>query len=70
MIFQDLAQAFIPEYQAAWLQEVDIDVTGYPLDGPVPLLQERGIFRREHVGDTLRDHLGIMAPDNRYTASR
>lgn len=155
-IEEDLAQAFIPEYQAAWLQEVDIDVTGHPLDGPVPLerfaassekhhtalagyrhiaeesatlrdflyrtisafgfrvvgsperiadeiqrwyengaadgfilqpavvpdqleqftrhvvpiLQERGIFRREYTGDTLRDHLGIPAPENRYTASR
>ena len=27
---------FSPEYQAAWLLEVDIDVTGADLDGPVP----------------------------------
>jgi FMN-dependent oxidoreductase (nitrilotriacetate monooxygenase family) len=28
---------FIPEYQIGWLQEVDIDLTGADLDGPVPL---------------------------------
>jgi FMN-dependent oxidoreductase (nitrilotriacetate monooxygenase family) len=27
---------FIPEYQAGWLLEVDVDVTGADLDGPVP----------------------------------
>lgn len=146
-------ESFIPEYQAAWLQEVDIDVTGHPLDGPVPLerfaarsekhhtalagyrtlategspslreflyktisafglrvvgsperiadeiqfryengaadgfilqppvlpdqlalfvehvvplLQQRGIFRREYRGRTLREHLGIERPVNRY----
>ena len=29
----------------------------------VPLLQERGLFRTEYEGDTLRDHLGIARPD-------
>ncbi|MEV6930276.1 NtaA/DmoA family FMN-dependent monooxygenase [Dactylosporangium sp. NPDC051485] len=28
---------FIPEFQIGWLQEVDIDLTGADLDGPVPL---------------------------------
>jgi FMN-dependent oxidoreductase (nitrilotriacetate monooxygenase family) len=27
---------FSPEYQAGWLLEVEVDVTGAPLDGPVP----------------------------------
>ena len=27
---------FSPEYQAGWLLEVDVDVTGADLDGPVP----------------------------------
>ncbi len=27
---------FIPEYQAGWLLEVDVDVVGADLDGPVP----------------------------------
>ncbi len=28
----------------------------------VPLLQERGLFRREYEGSTLRDHLGVTRP--------
>jgi alkanesulfonate monooxygenase SsuD/methylene tetrahydromethanopterin reductase-like flavin-dependent oxidoreductase (luciferase family) len=30
-------------------------------DTLVPLLQERGVFRTEYVGTTLRDHLGLDA---------
>jgi FMN-dependent oxidoreductase (nitrilotriacetate monooxygenase family) len=29
------------------------------VDGVVPLLQERGAFRTEYAGETLRDHLGL-----------
>jgi len=32
----------------------------------VPILQERGIFRREYSGSTLRDHFGLPRPANRY----
>ena len=28
-------------------------------DTVVPLLQERGVFRTEYAGTTLRDHLGL-----------
>jgi FMN-dependent oxidoreductase (nitrilotriacetate monooxygenase family) len=31
-------------------------------DTVVPLLQERGVFRTEYAGTTLRDHLGLDAP--------
>ncbi|WP_042417999.1 NtaA/DmoA family FMN-dependent monooxygenase [Streptacidiphilus anmyonensis] len=31
-------------------------------DTVVPLLQERGVFRTEYQGGTLRDHLGLAAP--------
>jgi FMN-dependent oxidoreductase (nitrilotriacetate monooxygenase family) len=31
-------------------------------DSVVPLLQERGVFRREYSGTTLRDHLGLSVP--------
>jgi len=31
-------------------------------DGVVPLLQERGLFRRDYAGTTLRDHLGLRRP--------
>jgi len=32
-------------------------------DTVVPLLQERGVFRTEYEGTTLRDHLGLTHPD-------
>ncbi|AVA22702.1 MULTISPECIES: LLM class flavin-dependent oxidoreductase [unclassified Rhizobium] len=32
----------------------------------VPELQRRGIFRREYEGTTLRDHLGLPRPQNRF----
>ena len=28
----------------------------------VPILQERGLFRTEYEGSTLRDHLGLTRP--------
>jgi hypothetical protein len=36
----------------------------------VPRLQERGLFRRAYEHDTLRGHLGLKVPENRYTAAR
>jgi FMN-dependent oxidoreductase (nitrilotriacetate monooxygenase family) len=38
-------------------------------DTVVPLLQERGVFRTEYQGTTLRDHLGLTA-SSRNAASR
>ncbi|MEZ0089586.1 LLM class flavin-dependent oxidoreductase [Streptacidiphilus sp. EB129] len=35
----------------------------------VPLLRERGLFRHEYQGTTLRDHYGLARPVNRYTAA-
>ncbi|AOJ06952.1 LLM class flavin-dependent oxidoreductase [Burkholderia mayonis] len=32
------------------------------VDGVVPILQRRGIFRTEYEGTTLRDHLGLVRP--------
>ncbi|HEV7458340.1 MAG TPA: LLM class flavin-dependent oxidoreductase [Roseococcus sp.] len=34
--------------------------------GVVPELQRRGLFRTEYTGTTLRDHLGLKRPDNRF----
>jgi alkanesulfonate monooxygenase len=34
----------------------------------VPELQRRGIFRKEYEGSTLRDHLGLPRPENRFFA--
>lgn len=36
------------------------------VDGVVPILRKRGVFRREYRGTTLRDHLGLPVP--RYRA--
>jgi FMN-dependent oxidoreductase (nitrilotriacetate monooxygenase family) len=41
------------------------------LDGVVPRLQQRGVFRREYSGTTLRSHLGLPRPPvERATAAR
>ena len=36
------------------------------VDGVVPILQRRGLLRREYEGRTLRDHLGLARPPNRF----
>ena len=36
------------------------------VDAVVPVLQERGSFRREYSGTTLRDHLGLPVPEYRH----
>lgn len=36
------------------------------VDRVVPILQERGLFRQDYEGDTLRDHIGLPIPPNRY----
>jgi len=40
------------------------------VDHVVPELRKRGIFRHEYTGRTLRDHLGLARPDNRYRSQR
>jgi hypothetical protein len=32
----------------------------------IPELRRRGLFRTEYSGHTLRDHLGLRRPGNRY----
>ncbi|GBQ88716.1 putative monooxygenase [Acetobacter nitrogenifigens DSM 23921 = NBRC 105050] len=36
----------------------------------VPILQQRGLFRAEYETDTLRGHLGLPVPENRWTTQR
>ena len=33
----------------------------------VPVLQQRGLFRTDYSGHTLRDNLGLKVPANRYS---
>jgi hypothetical protein len=40
------------------------------IDTVVPILQERGLYRREYESDTLRGNLGLPFPVNRYTQQR
>ncbi|WP_157219297.1 LLM class flavin-dependent oxidoreductase [Flavisphingomonas formosensis] len=40
------------------------------VDKVVPELQRRGLFRTEYEGETLRDHLGLPRPENRFFAER
>ncbi len=39
------------------------------VDEVVPLLQERGVFRADYEGPTLRDHLGLPRPSARHDAA-
>jgi alkanesulfonate monooxygenase len=39
-------------------------------DQVVPELQRRGLFRTEYAGTTLRDHLGLRRPENRFFAQQ
>lgn len=34
----------------------------------VPILQERGLFRLDYEGATLREHLGLKVPENRFAS--
>jgi len=36
----------------------------------IPLLRQRGVFRTEYTGRTLREHYGIPRPENVFTAAR
>ncbi|AWN35848.1 LLM class flavin-dependent oxidoreductase [Methylobacterium radiodurans] len=39
------------------------------VDAVVPILQRRGLFRRDYAGATLRDHLGLARPASRHAAT-
>ncbi|GIG21418.1 monooxygenase [Cellulomonas chitinilytica] len=40
------------------------------VDQVVPILVDRGLFRTEYTGTTLREHYGLAVPENRWTAAR
>ena len=37
------------------------------ISGVLPILRDRGLFRSDYAGRTLRDHLGLPVPPNRHT---
>ncbi|MDK8180600.1 LLM class flavin-dependent oxidoreductase [Paenibacillus sp. UMB4589-SE434] len=40
------------------------------VDKVVPILQDRGLFRKDYESDTLRGNLGLGVPENRYRAAK
>ncbi|MDH6220289.1 LLM class flavin-dependent oxidoreductase [Streptomyces pseudovenezuelae] len=46
------------------------DELNYFVDGVVPILQKRGLFRTEYTSDTLRGNLGLPIPANRHSRER
>lgn len=67
----------VADEMAAWLEEKGSD--GFNVVFPylpqglddvaerlVPELQRRGLFRKDYEGQTLRDHLGLSRPKNRF----
>jgi FMN-dependent oxidoreductase (nitrilotriacetate monooxygenase family) len=40
------------------------------IDGVLPILRRRGLFREQYQGRTLRDHLGLPRPAHRLPAAR
>jgi FMN-dependent oxidoreductase (nitrilotriacetate monooxygenase family) len=40
------------------------------IDGVLPILRQRGLFREQYTGRTLRDHLGLPRPAHRLAIAR
>jgi FMN-dependent oxidoreductase (nitrilotriacetate monooxygenase family) len=40
------------------------------VDGVIPILQQRGLFRKEYEGKTLRDHYDLPIPENEYASTK
>ncbi|OPA80508.1 monooxygenase [Paenibacillus selenitireducens] len=62
----------IQEWFEAGAADGFIFATAYPgalhdfVDGVIPILQDRGIYRTDYESDTLRGNLGLAVPENRY----
>ena len=39
------------------------------MDHVIPILRDRGLFRREYTGRTLREHYGLPRPANTFVAA-
>jgi FMN-dependent oxidoreductase (nitrilotriacetate monooxygenase family) len=79
LAFVGTAQTIADEMQE-WLEQRGSDgfTVNFPYlpaglddfcDKVVPELQRRGIFRTEYRGNTLREHLGLPRPENRFFRS-
>jgi FMN-dependent oxidoreductase (nitrilotriacetate monooxygenase family) len=74
------APATVADQITHWFDARALDGVNYHIANPaqwrrfreevVPILQERGLVRREYDSATLRGNLGLPVPGNRHTAAR
>ncbi|MEU7475067.1 LLM class flavin-dependent oxidoreductase [Lentzea sp. NPDC042327] len=73
LVYRDVDATVTPDELLHWQEE---GFAGFRLHGDlhtvtrelVPRLRERGVFRTEYEHTTLRGHLGLARPENRYAA--
>ena len=53
---------FMPAYLPGGLEDF--------VDGVLPILRKRGLFRSDYDGNTLRDHYNLPRPQNQYAAAQ
>ena len=73
------APATVADQITRWFDARALDGINYHIANPaqwrrfreevVPILQERGVVRREYDSTTLRGNLGLPVPENRHTAA-
>jgi hypothetical protein len=63
-------QLFTAAYWVNLAQQAGRGLLGPSVDRVVPLLRERGVFRADYTGSTLRDHLGLAPPGRPDEAAR
>jgi FMN-dependent oxidoreductase (nitrilotriacetate monooxygenase family) len=74
------APATVADQITRWFEGRALDGLNYHIANPgqwrrfreevIPILQDRGVVRREYDSTTLRGNLGLPIPENRYTAAR
>lgn len=67
-IADDIERWFVGRAADGFNLNADVFPSGLAdfVDHVVPLLQRKGIFRREYEGTTLREHYGLPRPPSRY----
>lgn len=71
MIADDIERWFVGRAADGFNLNADVFPSGLAdfVDHVVPLLQRKGIFRRDYDGTTLRDHYGLPRPPSRYASA-
>lgn len=70
-IADDIERWFVGHAADGFNLNADVFPSGLAafVDHVVPLLQRKGIFRRDYEGTTLRDHYGLPCPPSRYAGT-